>query len=423
MKLKSNINYVRSYNNIFVFYIIIKCGSINEPDDQKGISHFLEHIKFNKYDSHSKHFSHKKANEIGAIMNAYTTYDHTCYFIRCEESFFKTAINILIDVVFSTRFRKSNINLERKIILEEKMMDDNDITNNQFYTVLSSSSPYRDAIIGKSNTLRSITLETLKTYNEKFYNLSNMMFITSYSNKVNKSESLRIINKLVEPYRDNSRNKVNTIDDICRFTKSEYELYVKTIESSSNKCVIKFTNRGLTDPEFIYSRFICYYITTELMNTFRYKYGYVYDIKCTNVSYVYVGVIEISFHTRECNVTEMIKNILLTIRRLSFFSSKANCKRMTLCKKYFIRETRLSLRNIVNLVEFTRDMSYLPYKMTTRLYEKHLCDMNIYKFNSLCRGIFDINKMGCVILTNSKSENTQIDNFITMIRKDIHEYT
>lgn len=63
------------------FYIAHKVGAIQERDDQDGLAHLLEHMAFNG----SKHFPDdsvvKFMDKTGGGWNAFTTADHTVYFL------------------------------------------------------------------------------------------------------------------------------------------------------------------------------------------------------------------------------------------------------------------------------------------------------------------------------------------------------
>ena len=65
------------------FYIFHHVGAVQEEDSQQGLAHFLEHMAFNG----TKHLPGKKMIEylernggkFGADLNAYTSYEETCY--------------------------------------------------------------------------------------------------------------------------------------------------------------------------------------------------------------------------------------------------------------------------------------------------------------------------------------------------------
>ena len=71
--------------------LTVKYGSVhtnfevNKKDIKvpNGMAHFLEHIKFNEEDNKTAHDYFYK---IGSYVNAYTTFDHTCYEVTTNDN-------------------------------------------------------------------------------------------------------------------------------------------------------------------------------------------------------------------------------------------------------------------------------------------------------------------------------------------------
>ena len=65
------------------FYILHHVGAILEEDNQNGLAHFLEHMAFNGTKNFPKkkllNFLEHNGVKFGSDVNAFTTYDETCY--------------------------------------------------------------------------------------------------------------------------------------------------------------------------------------------------------------------------------------------------------------------------------------------------------------------------------------------------------
>ena len=59
----------------------VKTGSINENDENNGISHFLEHLMFKGTNKHKAGEFDKILESKGAIVNAATWKDYTFYYV------------------------------------------------------------------------------------------------------------------------------------------------------------------------------------------------------------------------------------------------------------------------------------------------------------------------------------------------------
>ena len=56
------------------------------------------------------------------FWNAYTSKDHTSYYMRSNEEDYKKMIKIMYELVFNTSFTDNDIDIERKVIEEEKLL-------------------------------------------------------------------------------------------------------------------------------------------------------------------------------------------------------------------------------------------------------------------------------------------------------------
>ena len=107
--------------------ILVKAGSSYESKKQLGISHFIEHMVFEG--TKKRKNSRLIANEIeklGGEINAYTTTDRTAFFIKILNKHFGKALDVLSDMVQNPTFANEFIEKERKVILKEI-----DMTNDQ----------------------------------------------------------------------------------------------------------------------------------------------------------------------------------------------------------------------------------------------------------------------------------------------------
>ena len=59
----------------------VKTGSINENDENNGISHFLEHLMFKGTHKHKAGYFDRTLEAKGAIVNAATWKDYTYYYV------------------------------------------------------------------------------------------------------------------------------------------------------------------------------------------------------------------------------------------------------------------------------------------------------------------------------------------------------
>ena len=189
------------------FYITFttKFGSINtefKTSNDKtfkkvpnGIAHYLEHLMFNMEDGTAFDYFSK----LGSSVNAYTTYNLTCYEVY-SSTYFKENLNYLLDYVQTPYFTNELVNNERGIITEEiKMYDNNpntELTYSAFKNIFVNDNR-KYLISGTKEDIKKITKENLYDCYNTFYNPNNMFIIIT--GNVNPYETIGII--------ENNQNK------------------------------------------------------------------------------------------------------------------------------------------------------------------------------------------------------------------------
>ena len=137
-----------------------------------GIAHYLEHKMF---DLQGRDVSAEFA-ALGAMVNAFTSYDMTAYYFSCTEHF-EENLKLLLEFVSTPYFTDESVEKERGIIDQEIGMNaDNPDSQifEQLMVALFENHPVRVPILGTSESIREITPEMLYLCHRAFYNPANM---------------------------------------------------------------------------------------------------------------------------------------------------------------------------------------------------------------------------------------------------------
>lgn len=107
--------------------VLVKVGSRYETKDVTGVSHFIEHMMFKGTRRRPSSLAlTKELDSVGAEFNAFTSKDHTGYYVKAVKEQLPLALDILSDMLHHSLFRTSELNRERGVIIEEiKMYEDN----------------------------------------------------------------------------------------------------------------------------------------------------------------------------------------------------------------------------------------------------------------------------------------------------------
>lgn len=170
----------------------------------EGIAHFLEHKLFENEECGVFELYAKT----GAMCNAFTSFDKTCYLFSCSKNYTEN-LRILLDFVQNPYFTKENVEKEQGIIGQEIQMTNDNPEWRVFFNMLKSmyhSHPVRIDIAGTAESIAKIDADLLyKCYNT-FYNLNNM--VLSIAGNVSADDVLAICDELLKPCEDNGLETV-----------------------------------------------------------------------------------------------------------------------------------------------------------------------------------------------------------------------
>ena len=143
-----------------------------------GVAHFLEHKIFEEADGTACDL---RFAELGAEVNAYTSYDRTVYYISCTQRF-DEALAELLRLVSALYVTRGSVARERAIITQEIRMNDDSPFERCYAELLRAmyeNHRVREEICGTEASIKKITPALLKTHFEAFYRPENMVLAVS----------------------------------------------------------------------------------------------------------------------------------------------------------------------------------------------------------------------------------------------------
>ena len=156
----------------------IGTGTVKETLSEGGISHFIEHMLFKGTQTRSAQDIASQMDSIGAQINAFTSKECTCYYIRATEEYLQEAVDMLGDIVLHSAFDKAEMEKEKGVIVEEILMVEDspedlalDLLGETFYKGHELGWP----ILGTKQSVTGFTREDLIRYVDKHYNPANIL--------------------------------------------------------------------------------------------------------------------------------------------------------------------------------------------------------------------------------------------------------
>ena len=138
-----------------------------------GVAHFLEHKLF---DMPGRDISAEFA-EMGASVNAFTSYDMTAYYFSCTEHF-QENLKLLLEFVSQPYFTDESVAKEQGIIGQEIDMNEDSPETRIFENLASAmyeNHPVREPILGTRQSIGTITPQVLYDCHRAGYNPRNML--------------------------------------------------------------------------------------------------------------------------------------------------------------------------------------------------------------------------------------------------------
>ncbi len=212
----------------------VKTGSINENNENNGVSHFVEHLLFKGTTKYPAGCFDRTMEQKGGIINAATWKDYTFYYINIPKEHFKIALEMHADMMVDALFPVDEIGptfnpngkapdekRERYVVIEEiRMGEDNNWR--KVYKNLNASMyenhPYKREVIGTKEIIANISQEEIMKYYKTFYVPSNITTIV-----VGEFDEKTVIDLIQE----NFMFKDNSNIEKCIPDKREKEIAIK----------------------------------------------------------------------------------------------------------------------------------------------------------------------------------------------------
>lgn len=177
-------------------------GSKNEPPELSGISHFLEHMLFKGTPSRPVGQIAKEIEGVGGYLGGSTTLDKTHYYIVVPSEYTNLALEVEADVLKNSSFDPVEIDKERKVILEEwrlKQDQPQRLLYWHFYQTVFAGTPYANDVLGNAETLGRINRDHLIAYFHTYYQPENM--VLTVTGDVDSTEVIRKVKALFKDFK------------------------------------------------------------------------------------------------------------------------------------------------------------------------------------------------------------------------------
>ena len=160
----------------------LRQGSRSEPPRTNGISHFIEHLVFKGTEERSARDIALAMDSVGGQMDAFTAKEYTGFYAKVLDQHLPLAVDLLADIVQRPRFDPTELERERRVVLEEiQMIDD---TPEELIYDLFCGQMYPRHVLGRpiqgtAQTVRAMSRRQLLGFFRNAYRPQNMMVVAA----------------------------------------------------------------------------------------------------------------------------------------------------------------------------------------------------------------------------------------------------
>lgn len=158
--------------------IQIDAGSRDDPEKSSGLAHFIEHAIFKGTKRRTYLDIARNIEKNGGYLDAYTTKEHTCVYLRCLPEHLEPSFDLLADLVCDPTFPSEEIEKEKEVVIEE-ISSVNDTPEELIFDEFDLRSfpnhPIGRPILGTEKSVAGFSDSDLKHFMQQHYVPHNML--------------------------------------------------------------------------------------------------------------------------------------------------------------------------------------------------------------------------------------------------------
>src|SRR5437667_4566093 len=158
--------------DIVAVYLWVATGVRYESPTTLGHAHFQEHMLFKGTDTFGPGYIDRTVEGTGGRSNAFTTFDYTTFQIQVPADAIGTALELLDDMAFRSKFDPKEIDAERQVIFEESRIETDTPRSaivRQLYGLVFPNYPYGRSLLGTPATMNAATQDNLNPISRRHH--------------------------------------------------------------------------------------------------------------------------------------------------------------------------------------------------------------------------------------------------------------
>ncbi len=290
--------------------IMFDIGSRDELPHQAGLAHFWEHMAFKGTKKRKSYHIINSLESVGGELNAYTTKEKICFYASVLEEHFVRAVDLLTDIAFHSTFPEKQLELERGVILEEMSMyldSPEDAIQDEFDSIIFPNHALGVNILGTQESVKGFTRDDFQAFIAQ--NLDTERTVLSVVGNISSAQVIKVAERFLKDIAPKKSERK-------RLAPIEYQQQHLKVKKDNNQAQVALGSPSfsLGDPQRLPFFAMVNLLGGPGMNSrfnlsLREKYGLVYQIEASLLSYSDTGMFTIFFGTDPANLNKAFRLI------------------------------------------------------------------------------------------------------------------
>jgi len=277
----------------------VAAGTRHEQPGEEGIAHFCEHMTFKGTARRNALQIINGLERFGGDLNAFTNKGDTTYYCAIQRQHIANATDLLTDIVFCSTYPQTEAEKEVEVVCDEiESYNDSpaELIYDEFENLLFEGHPLGHNILGDAQQLRTYTSSDLQRFASRYYRPDNAIFF-AYGN-LDFARLVRLLEKALD--KITPRNCAPQTVATTLPTLKEGETIIRHRDTHQAHVMI-----GTRSYDIHHPRRIALYLLNNILGgpgmnarlnlSLRERYGLVYTVESSMVSYSDTGVWSIYF--------------------------------------------------------------------------------------------------------------------------------
>lgn len=376
--------------------VLVATGSMNENEENNGVSHFLEHMCFKGTEAKTGKEIMRFLDGLGAETNAFTSFEYTGYYVKSIHKHWSKTLAVVADIFNNSTFPESEIETEKGVVCGEIAMyqdQPTSVVGDMFRDLAYPNQMAGKTILGPSENIQAMQRQDFLDYKKSQYTAQNTTVIVS--GDVDHKKILAEVKKHFADINDGKTKK-------RKKTKIEREARLRIQNRKTEQSHVRIGYHALSsnDKDLYAGRLLSVILgggmSSRLFERIREDLGMGYYVGSRLNSHQDVGYFEILAGVDSARVPEYLSEIRLQI--LSLLKDEISQKEINRARDYLLGNAEMALEASDDVAYFLAKQDIFGDIKKFSAIKKHYKEIKADDLKRVAKKIFKDKNLFCAIL-------------------------